>query len=58
MLIDIEFTEQKADPEIDENAIDFRRLDVQEVDNKNIAKDNLLRVYESKLIKKFSQKSN
>ena len=28
--IDIEFTEQKADPENDENAIDFRWSDVQE----------------------------
>ena len=38
--IDIEFTEQKTYPENDENAIDFKWLDIQK-DHEDIAKANL-----------------
>ena len=51
--IDIEFTDQKADPENDENAIDFRLSDVKEED---ITKANLMKGCNSKLIKKIPKK--
>ena len=50
-IIDIEFTEQKADPENDENVIDLRLSDVQEKYEEDIAKANLMRAYNSMLIK-------
>ena len=40
--IDIEFINHNADPENNENAIDFRQSDVQEEDNKEIAKVSLI----------------
>ena len=40
--IDIEFTEQKKDPYNDENAIDFKWLDVQEEDEEDIALANFI----------------
>ena len=39
--VGIEFTDQKAYPENDENSIDFRWLDIREEDKKDIAKTNL-----------------
>ena len=49
-IIDIEFTDQKADPENDENVIDLRLSDVQE-EEEDIAKANLMKAYNSMLIK-------
>ena len=40
--VGIEFTEQKDDPENDENVIDFRWLDIQGEDEEDIAKSNLI----------------
>ena len=40
--IDIEFSEQKADTDNDENMIDFRWSDVQEEDEEDIAEANLI----------------
>ena len=56
--IDTEFTEQKADPENDENAIDFRWSDVQEEDEVDIDKATLLRAYKSKLMRQIFKKWN
>ena len=42
--IDIEFTEQKAGPENDENVIDFKWSDVQEENQKHIAKANFIKI--------------
>ena len=51
--IDIEFTEQKFDPENDENAIDFKLSGVQELD---IARLTCLKTYKSKPMIKIFQK--
>ena len=40
--IDLEFAEQKIDPDNDENAIDFRWSDVQEEDKEDIALVNFI----------------
>ena len=55
--IDIEFTEQKTDPENNENVIDFRWSDVQE-DEEDIALVNFIENYKSKLMRKKFQKNN
>ena len=56
--IDIKITKQNADIENNENAFDFRWSDVQEEDEKDIDLDNFIKNYKSKLLRKFSQKSN
>ena len=45
--IDIEFAEQNAGPENDENAIDFRWSDVQEEDGKTLLRRTSLRAYKT-----------
>ena len=55
--IDIEFTEQNADLENNENAFGFRWSDVQEEDEEDIAMANFIKNYKSKLMRKISQKS-
>ena len=41
--INIELTEQKTDPDNDENAIDFKWSDVQEEDEEDIALANFIK---------------
>ena len=40
--VGIEFTEQKADPENDENVIDFRWSDIEGEDEEDIVKASLI----------------
>ena len=54
--IDIEFTEQKADTDNDENVIVFRWSDVKEKTRKTLLRLKWLRVYKSKLIRRFFPK--
>ena len=54
--IDIELTEQNADPYNDKNASDFRRSDIQE-DEEDIDLTNFIENYKSKLMTKIFQKS-
>ena len=51
--VGIEFIEQKAD---DENAIDFRWLDIRGEDEEEIAKANLIKSYKRKPTKNFSKR--
>ena len=53
--IDIEFTEQKADPENDKTAIDFRWSDVLE-EYEDIANANFIDSYKTNWWKKFQKK--
>ena len=56
--IDIEITEQNADPENNKNAFDFRWLGVQDEDEEDITLANFIENYKNKLMKKALQKSN
>ena len=53
VIVGTEFIEQKADPENDENAIDFRWLDIQGEDEEDIAKANLIENLQKQAVKKF-----
>ena len=57
-IIDIEFTEQKIDPDNDKIVIELRWFGVQEEFEEDIALANLIENYKSKLMMEFSQKSN
>ena len=55
--VDIYFTEHKAGPDNHENAIDFRRLNVQEEARKILFWLTYLRHYKSRLMRKIFKKN-
>ena len=55
-VVGIEFTEQNADPDNDENGIEFRWSVIRGEDEEDIVKANLMRVYKGKLLKIFFKK--
>ena len=56
--IDIEFTEQNADPENNENAIDFRWSVVQEEDEDDVALTNFIECLQKQVDEENFQQSN
>ena len=54
----LEFIDQKDDPKNDENAINFRWSDIRGEDEEGISKLTWLRVYKSKLMKRFYPKKS
>ena len=55
--IDIEFTEQKSDPENDQKVINFRRSDVKKEDEEDIVKSNLFEGLQKQVNEEISQKA-